>query len=142
MVVSHHHIDIQDIHYIRTYFTHRRNTRQLFPSRQRFLICNFSIMNCIFYRPYGSFHHASPYAVSAPIPPPTIPSPSASPRTVDTKPGRDYPHVRRISPNSEKSMNSENSEKPVAPVSVTSLDRSTRFHYLQLSLEIISKINI
>ncbi|XP_031629272.1 autism susceptibility gene 2 protein homolog isoform X3 [Contarinia nasturtii] len=67
------------------------------------------------YAPYGSFHHASPYPVSAPIPPPTISSPSASPRTIDSKSSRDYPHVRRISPNSEKSVNSENSEKPVAP---------------------------
>ncbi|XP_055297379.1 autism susceptibility gene 2 protein homolog isoform X11 [Sitodiplosis mosellana] len=67
------------------------------------------------YAPYGSFHHPSSYPVTAPIPPPTIPSPSASPRTVDTKPSRDYPHVRRISPNSDKSANSESSEKPAAP---------------------------
>lgn len=70
------------------------------------------------HRPYGNFHHASPYPVSLPIPPPTISSPSASPRTVDSKSSRDYSHLRRISPNSEKSANSENTEKSVVPVSL------------------------
>lgn len=79
-----------------------------------------SMTNCILsiFSPYGSFHHASPYPVSAPLPPPpTIPSPSASPRTHESKSNRDY-HGRRISPNSEKSANSESSEKPIAVVSV------------------------
>lgn len=70
------------------------------------------------FRPYGSFHHASPYPVTAPMPPSTIPSPAASPRTVESKSSRDYRHVdRRISPNSEKSANSESMEKSMQPVS-------------------------
>lgn len=78
-------------------------------------------------RPYGSFHHPSSYPVSAPIPPPTIPSPSASPRTVESKSNRDYSHARRISPNSEKLANLESSEKSSAPVSEASIENFSIF---------------
>lgn len=116
-MVVFHHIDIQDIHCMRKYFCN------LSFESISFQIVRISLINSNLFpnsRPYGNFHHPSAYPVTAPIPPPTIPSPSASPRTVDTKPNRDYTHVRRISPNSDKSANSENSEKPAAPVSLNS----------------------